>query len=110
MEVFAVIDQAFFGRGVYAVFSSLRMAEEHKQAVEAEHGSLCTVRACTVIAAEGPTDTLYAGYSYNGIYDVLIFDAIYAEAPHARDAVGHRGLVVRLIIDMPGHRETVPPE
>jgi hypothetical protein len=110
MEVFAVMDQAFFGRGVYAIFSSRRKAEENMPMIEMERRALCTIRACTVIAAEEPADTVYAGYSYNGIYDVLIFDAIYAEASHARDGVGRKGLVVRFLLDASGHGETVPPD
>jgi hypothetical protein len=110
MEVFAVMDKAFFGRGVFAVFSTRERAEEHKPAIEEVHRSVCTVRACKVISAGGPADTLYAGYTYDDVYDVLIFDALYAGAAHARDAAGRKGLVVRLLLDAPGKRETMPFE
>ena len=56
------------------------------------------------------SETFYAAYTYDDVYDVLIFDALYAEASHARDAVGHKGLVVRLVLDAPGVRETVSSE
>jgi hypothetical protein len=100
------MDRAFFGQGVFAIFSTQEKAARYMNS-EAREGPGCEIRTMGVMGKAECDDRVFAAYAYNGVYDVYIFDGLYGEVLDARDAAGHKGLVMEFGIDT-SHKKHLP--
>ncbi len=106
MDLYVLIDSAFFGRGVFGVFSRSDLAYGHASKIqdlfcqwEIKRVELCGERL--------EDDFVYVAYHYYELYDCYTFDGVYANAEDAREAVGRKGLVVEFRVDSPDHKKLV---
>jgi hypothetical protein len=105
VEAFIVSDAMIFGKGVFGVFSTLEKAVSFKEEFEKESKYFCEVKKLTVIGAYELPNNIFAAHTYDGLYDMLTFDGLYAALELAFDAVGEKGLVVEFVIDEPEKKE-----
>jgi hypothetical protein len=117
LELFAIMDKAFLGRGVLGIFSDFAGAESYLRECMAVDVPLCEIRSLRVIdpwgpgaAAASPTGFVFAAYMYDQLHDQTVFEGLYPDALCAREAVGDSGLVVRFLIDAPDAREIIETE
>lgn len=106
VELFILADSAFFGRGVFGVFSCADLAKEYKEKIE---GIFCEweIKKVELIGEGLTSQVVYAAYIYHELYDCYSLDGIYARKEDAKEAVGKKGKVVEFIIDFPAHRRII---
>lgn len=107
MELYVVIDRAFLGKGVFAVFSTREKAEDFVGRFERETANLCDIMKMGVTGLRVSEDSVFAAHAYNDLYDTFFFDGIYDDIFVAYEAVGSKGLIVRCVIDGSDEREIV---
>jgi hypothetical protein len=108
LELFAIVDKAFLGRGVFGVFSDARKANAFLEDTVEKDAPQCEIRQLSVIGsgAEG-SGTVFAAYVYEKLYDITVLDGLYSDHRLARDVAGDNGLVVQFLIDMPGTKKII---
>jgi len=106
MELFVLMDSAFFGRGVFGIFTRDDLALKYRDEVEK---TFCQweIRKVNLIGEKLEKELVYAAYIYHELYDSYTFDGIYANEEFAKDAVGEKGLVVEFRIDVPNYKRLV---
>ncbi len=117
MELFAIMDRAFLGRGIFGVFSDFAGADSYLREYMAVDVPLCEIRSLTVVdpwgegAAAGPlSGFVFVAYMYDQLHDQTVFEGLYPDPLSAREAVGDGGLVVKFCIDAPDTKEIVETE
>ncbi|MCX7856486.1 MAG: hypothetical protein N2513_00665 [Deltaproteobacteria bacterium] len=106
MIIFALMDSAFFGRGVFGIFTSETLALEYAAKLE---NVFCQweIKRLNLIGEEVDDDLVYVAYIYHELYDSFTLEGVYANGDDARDAVGHKGMVVQFKIDSPDKKKTI---
>lgn len=99
MEVFVVLDKAFFGKGVFGVFSSSDKAAIQVEAFGNAWGCTCEVRQFSLEGGLDPSGTLFAAFTHDSLYDTYVFDGVYTGIAAAHAAADRKGLVAELILD-----------
>lgn len=104
MELFILMDAAFFGRGAFGVFSSEKKADAYRSMLK---DVFCQweIRKIRPIGKGINDDLVYVAYVYHELYDMYTLDGLYTDAELAKDAVGNKGLVYEFRIDEPTHRK-----
>ncbi len=118
MELFAIMDKAFLGRGVFGVFSDFAKADSYLHECMAVDVPLCEIRRLKLddlrgslsAANTGVSGFVFVAYVYDQLHDQVIFDGLYPDSELAREAAGDSGLVVRFLVDAPDIRETIEIE
>lgn len=117
MELFAIMDKAFLGRGVFGVFSDFARADSYLRECMTVDVPLCEVRSMTVVdpwgpggAPQGLSGFVFVAYVYDQLHDQTVFEGLYPDSLSAREAVGDSGLVVKFCIDAPDTKEIVEAE
>jgi hypothetical protein len=105
--LFVVIDKAFFGRGVFGVFSALAKADSYCLEIKKEMGYETEVRRVEALGEGSDGNTVFAGHNYNKLHDLHVFDGLYSHAEDAREAAGFEGLIVRFYVDQPDSRTII---
>lgn len=104
------MDQAFFGKGVFAVFSSYEKAWDFTEAFVAETNHLCHIRLVPLLGNIAVSNRVYAAHTYDQLHDVHVFDGLYGATSVAHDAAGKGGLVLAFAVDEPESREILGKE
>jgi len=106
MELFAVIDKALFGRGVFGIFSTYSRAHEYMEQTE-EVRSLCEIKPFEIQGEAITSTCIYSAYTYIKLYDLYVLEGLYTESFDAYTAAGHNGMVIEWIVDKPEHKRVV---
>lgn len=106
MELFVLMDSAFFGRGVFGIFTCSDLAKEYRDKM---NDIFCQweIRRFNLIGDKTEHGLVYVAYLYHELYDLYSLDGIYANEEDAKDAVGNRGMVVEFRIDFPSHKRLI---
>jgi hypothetical protein len=107
LEVFVVMDKSMMGRGVFGVFSNVERATAFYEDLTPGDRNLLEVKALRVTGVCDPSTSLYVAHAYDDLYDVQVFDGIYATSYLARDASGPKGMIVEFVVDSPGTRKII---
>ncbi len=99
MDVFVVLDKAYFGKGVFGIFSSADRAEAHVEVFGNAWGCTCEVRRFSLEGSLDPSGTVFAAFTHDSLYDVYVFDGVYTGAVAAYAAADKNGLVAELVLD-----------
>jgi hypothetical protein len=110
LELYIVMDQAFFGKGVFAVFSSYEKAWDFTEAFVAETGHICNIRLVSLLGTWEAPSQVYAVHIYDQLHDVHVFDGLYGAMKVAREAAGKGGLVLGFAVDRPETKEVLAEE
>lgn len=106
MDLFLLMDAAFFGRGAFGVFSTKERAEDYRKRLK---DVFCQweIKKVKPIGKTRNDDLIYVAYVYHELYDIYTLDGIYTDAELARDAVGAKGLVYEFRIDEPTYKKSM---
>jgi hypothetical protein len=106
MELFVLMDAAFFGRGIFGIFTNGDLALKCRDNMK---GTFCRweIRKVSLIGENPIEGLVYAAYIYHELYDCYTFDGLYAREEYAKDAVGDKGMVVEFRIDAPYHKRLI---
>jgi hypothetical protein len=99
VEVFVVLDKAFFGKGVFGVFSSADKAAAQVEVFGNAWGCTCEVKQFSLDGSLDPSGTLFAAFTHDSLYDTYVLDGVYTEVVAAHAATNRKGLVAELILD-----------
>jgi hypothetical protein len=106
-ELFVVMDKAFFGRGVFGVFSASEKADSCCREIKKEAGYETEVRRIAVEGGRSSLHGIFIAHTYDKLHDLHVFDGLYCNAQDAREAAGREGLIVRFLIDQPDSRTII---
>jgi hypothetical protein len=101
MKVYSVRDKAFFGRGIFALFSDGETAQQFLDRARGVLRQCGEVAELAVIGKGDPLSTVFAAYVYDDLHDSHIFDGLYTDAAVAKDVAGRKGHVVKFVIGLP---------
>ena len=106
MELFILMDSAFFGRGIFGIFTSLELALKYRENI-GEIFCQWEIKRVSLIGERPKEGLVYAAYIYHELYDCYTFDGVYASEDYAKDAVGEKGMIVEFRIDVPHHKRLI---
>ncbi len=101
MKLFVVMDKMILGKGVFGVFTTQDNALSFMEDFEQKTSNMCEIKEWPLIGFLGKQTHVYAAHTYNDLYDVYTPDGIYIELDDAYEAVGHKGLIIKIEIDIP---------
>lgn len=101
MKLYVVADKMILGKGVFGVFTTYENALNFMDDFERRTSNMCEIRQLPVIGVFAEHTHVYAAHTYNDLYDVYTPDGIYIELDDAYEAVGHKGLIVKIEVDEP---------
>lgn len=101
MKLFVVADKMILGKGVFGVFTTHENALRFMEDFEQRTSNMCEIKEWPVIGFSGEQTHVFAAHTYNDLYDVYTPDGIYIELDDAYEAVGHKGLIIKIEIDLP---------
>lgn len=107
LKVFVVMDKSIMGRGVFGVFSSMERATAFWEDLTTGDRNLLEVKTLGVTGVCDSGTCVYVAHIYEDLYDVQVFDGIYATSFLARDASGPKGMIVEFVVDSPGTKKTL---
>lgn len=107
MEIFVVMDKSIMGRGVFGVFSSMERATAFREDLTIGDRNLMEVKTLSVTGVCDSGTCVYVAHTYDNLYDVQVFDGIYATSFLARDASGPKGMIVEFVVDSPGAKKII---
>jgi hypothetical protein len=110
VRLYVVADRMILGRGLFGAFSTEKKALAFCEEFEHSTGFVGEIRDLPVTGECSCPGTVFAAHTYDGLYDLQMFDSLYGEQSYAREAAGSKGWVVELHIDAPEHRRLVEDE
>lgn len=97
------MDSAFFGRGVFGIFTSMELATSYRDSID-DVISWWEIKKLSLIGGEPDDEKVYAAYTYYELYDCYSLEGIYANGEDAKEAVGKKGMVVEFVLDRPNQK------
>jgi hypothetical protein len=105
LEVFVVMDKSIMG--AFGVFSSMEQATAFREGLTIGERNLMEVKPLSVTGVCDSGICVYVAHTYDDLYDVQVFDGIYATSLLARDASGPKGMIVEFVVDSPETRTII---
>ena len=101
MKLFVVADKMILGKGVFGIFTTHENALTFMDDFERKTSNMCEIKQWSLIGTLAERTHVYAAHVYDDLHGVYIPDGIYVELDDAYEAVGQKGLIIRIAIDVP---------